>query len=529
MRQSASTMHADVTERKRAEQEIKKLNKQLEQRVNELQSLLDAAPIGVWVAHDPECGRITGNRCADALMGIPHGTNISPTTPPDEKVNFQVRRAGKEIPPEEWPLLYATAHGVPVLNSELEVVLENGQIITLMGNAVPLFDENQTVRGGIAAFTDISERKRAEERVKEQATLIDLATNAIFVRDLEGRIVFWNQGAQRLYGWTAAEAMGKNGDQFRIEGPMPGLEEARKEVIDKGEWTGELRQVTKDGKEIIVESHWTLLRDEDGQPKSKLVINTDITAQKKHEAQYLRAQRMESIGTLAGGIAHDLNNVLTPILMAVELLKRKLTDPHSRSFLTTLQASAERGADMVKQVLAFARGGEGQRVALQLKHVIHDLEKMLSHTLPKSIDIQTSIPRDLWTISGDATQLHQVLMNLCVNARDAMPQGGQLTIAAENRSLDENYARMNPDAKPGPYLLLTVADTGMGIPAEVLDKISDPFFTTKALGKGTGLGLSTVVGIVKNHGGFINIYSEVGKGTQFSVYFPAIESAQTRP
>jgi two-component system cell cycle sensor histidine kinase/response regulator CckA len=376
---------------------------------------------------------------------------------------------------------------------------------------------------------DITERKQAEDRIMEQAALIDRASNAILVRDLDGRVVFWNQGAERLYGWTAAQAMDKDGNLLCSPAAAPTLEEARQTVIDKGEWTGELREVTNDGREVVVESHWTLLSDDKGRPKSMLVINTDITEKKKLEAQYLRAQRMESIGTLAGGIAHDLNNVLTPILMGVELLKAKLLDPDSLSFLTTLQISAERGADLVKQVLSFARGAQGQRVALQLKHVIRDIENMLKHTLPKSIHVRTSVPRDLWTVSGDATQLHQVLMNLCVNARDAMPHGGQLTITAENASLDDNHAGTHFETKPGRYLLLTVADSGTGIPADVLDKIFDPFFTTKELGKGTGLGLSTVVGIVKNHGGSVRVTSEVGTGTRFSVYLPTTEAAQKKP
>jgi two-component system cell cycle sensor histidine kinase/response regulator CckA len=379
----------------------------------------------------------------------------------------------------------------------------------------------------IVIVRDITERKQAQQRLQEQATLIDQATNAILVCELDGCIRFWNQGATRLYGWTTTEVIDRNA-QMIFQGSSPTLQDAHTVVIENGEWSGELRQRTKDGKEVIVESRWTLMRDERSQAKNILFINTDITEKKKIQAQLLRTQRMESIGTLAGGIAHDLNNVLTPILMAVELLKTNVTDPTGRSLLTILQTSAERGADMVKQVLSFARGAEGQRVPLQLKHVIHDVEKMVNHTLPKSIAIRTSIAKDLWAVSGNATQLHQVLMNLCVNARDAMPQGGQLTITAENTSLDENFARMQVEAKPGSYVLVTVADTGTGIHADILDKIFDPFFTTKELGKGTGLGLSTVAGIVKNHGGFITPCSEVGKGTEFSIYFPAIESAQTK-
>jgi nitrogen-specific signal transduction histidine kinase len=231
---------------------------------------------------------------------------------------------------------------------------------------------------------------------------------------------------------------------------------------------------------------------------------------------------------LAGGIAHDLNNVLTPILMSVPLLQSDLSEVDRRSILGTLQSSAERGAEMVKQVLSFARGMDGKHTLLQIRHVAKEIERMIAGTFPKSIEVQFSIPKDLWCIIGDETQFSQVLMNLCVNARDAMPDGGRLVIAAENRTLENEYVASHAEAKPGPHIVIRVTDTGSGIPPEIQDKIFDPFFTTKEPGKGTGLGLATALGIVKNHGGFINVYSEVKKGTTFSVYFPAAEMTQSR-
>ena len=216
------------------------------------------------------------------------------------------------------------------------------------------------------------------------------------------------------------------------------LDAAREAIIQNGEWNGEMHQVRRDGNEIIVESRWTLVRDEQGKPKSILVINTDVTEKKRMESQFLRAQRMESIGTLAGGIAHDLNNILSPILMAIDMLQLRLSDESSNKWFEVLRANAERGSSMVRQVLSFARGVEGERVALQPKHLIKEIVKILRETLPKSIEISFNIPGDLWIISADATQIHQVMMNLCVNARDAMPEGGSISIKAENVFLDES-------------------------------------------------------------------------------------------
>ena len=373
----------------------------------------------------------------------------------------------------------------------------------------------------VAIRSDITERKRAEERIREQAALLDQAQDAILVRDLDLNILFWNKGAEKIYGWTAEEVVGTK-NVFKESTSQ--FEAARKAVISKGEWQGEFHQTPRNGEEIIVESRWTLVRDENGQPKSILVINTDITEKKRMGSQFLRAQRMESIGTLAGGIAHDLNNVLSPILMAIDMLQLRSTDEASQKWLDVLRTNAERGGNMVRQVLSFARGVEGERVALQPKHLIKEIVKILRETLPKSIEISFQIPNDLWIISADATQMHQVLMNLCVNARDAMPEGGSISIKAENALVDENYARMHLEAKPGRFVMISVADTGPGMSPEIQSRIFEPFFTTKEMTKGTGLGLSTALTIVKSHGGFINVYSELHKGSQFTVYLPAIDT-----
>ena len=284
-----------------------------------------------------------------------------------------------------------------------------------------------------------------------------------------------------------------------------------------------MSQTAKDGKPLIVNSRWTLVRDDAGREKGVLVMSTDLTETKKLETQFLRAQRLESIGTLASGIAHDLNNILSPILMSVSLLRRTVTAPEGEKILGIIESSAERGAGIVKQVLTFARGVEGERGLLQPKHLVSEMSKILAQTFPKNIDIRAQFSPDLWVVTGDATQLHQVLLNLSVNARDAMgAAGGSLILSAENVDVDQHFARMNPGAQLGEHVVLGVADTGVGMSPETMDKIFDPFFTTKEVGKGTGLGLATVIGIVKSHGGFLTVQSEIGVGTSFRIFLPAI-------
>jgi PAS domain S-box-containing protein len=247
-----------------------------------------------------------------------------------------------------------------------------------------------------------------------------------------------------------------------------------------------------------------------------------VDAQVREQAALLlRAQRLESIGTLAGGIAHDLNNMLTPILMSVGMLEDTVIDESARTLLATVRTSAQRSADLVKQVLSFAKGVEGERVPIDLLRLMRDLLSVIHGTLPKSIEVVFDPAPLLWTVTGDATQLHQVLMNLCVNARDAMPTGGHLTVTVDNLVLGKANAGINVDAHPGRYVRVRVVDDGTGIPAGIRDRIFEPFFTTKGVGEGTGLGLSTSLAIVKSHGGFMQLDSRAGAGTTFDVYLPA--------
>ena len=346
--------------------------------------------------------------------------------------------------------------------------------------------QSDAVRDGLGRLVkmagtvqDLTEQREAERLLRQQARLINLASDAISVRNLDGTIRMWNQGAERLYGWTAEEISGRPVVDF-IYQDTTHYEKANAELLKKGEWRGELAQICKDGRKITVSARWTLVRDERGEPESILVIHTDISEQKKLETQFLRSQRLESIGTLAAGVAHDLNNILSPILLVAPLLRGDLKEGEEKeTFLSLVEASAERGAHLVKQMLTFARGADGERVLLQPSHLVEEVAKIAGQTFPKSITIRTKFPQDLWMIEGDPTQLQQVLLNLCVNARDAMPNGGTLRLTIENFEVDEHYASMTAGSKPGPHVLLQVSDDGRGIPRHVIDKIFDPFFTTK--------------------------------------------------
>ena len=379
---------------------------------------------------------------------------------------------------------------------------------------------------------------KVQELTYLQNAVLESAACGIISMNTKGLIATFNCGAEKLTGYARQEVVGSLTPELFHEAPE--LERMAAELTRE---TGsavnpgfdiyvayascgiirdrECTYVRKDGSRVSVSLSMTAMQDDNGEVTGFLGIVADITEKKKLEQQFLRTQRLESVGTLAGGIAHDLNNVLTPILMSIELLRLTNLNDRTHSILAGIETSAKRGADLVRQILTFARGVEGKRTELCAAKLIKDIKKFIKDTFPKNIDCISSIKDDLPSFEGDPTQLHQILLNLCVNARDAMPGGGTLTIAAGSVTLNEAAAALQMDAKPGTYITFSVRDTGVGITPEVIDKIFDPFFTTKEVGKGTGLGLSTVLSITKGHGGFITVTSHPHEGTTFTIHLPA--------
>jgi PAS domain S-box-containing protein len=430
------------------------------------------------------------------------------------------------IHPEDRPRVLEAIHeaidsGQESWSDEYRFRHRDGHWVFVLDRGHVIRDADGTPVRMIGGMTDITARRESEDRLKKQAALLDQANDAILERDLDHHILFWSRGAEKLYGYTAAEVLGRGALELLYDDRGP-MDEAIRILLAEGEWSGELEQRTKSGARVIVFGRWTLVRDERGLARSVLAINSDVTERKRIEQHFLRAQRMESIGTLAGGVAHDLNNVLAPILLAIGMLKLEETDASKLESLDAIEASAQRGADMVRQVLSFARGAEGRRIELRVPRVVADVLKIVRDTFPKDIALQASVPDDLWIVRADPTQLHQVLLNLCVNARDAMPSGGVLHASAQNRTIDAAAAQCVPGLSVGPYVVLELRDTGTGMDPELLERIFDPFFTTKAPGRGTGLGLSTSLAIIRSHGGVLRVDSEPGAGSSFRIFLPAL-------
>jgi len=380
----------------------------------------------------------------------------------------------------------------------------------------------QLEKANRALEQDIAERQQTEDKLREAEsryrTLFEQSPDGIVIIDPDtARPLEFNAAAHRQLGYSREEFARLCFCDIDASDKPEDVRARIARVMREGRCDFENLYRTRQG-EIRNIQVTAQIVDIQGHPVYHCIWR-DITERLKSERLSRRSQRLEAIGTLAGGVAHDLNNALGPILMGVELLRMEY--PKESEIVNWFETSAKRAADMVRQLLTFAKGAEGERVSIQLTHLVKELQGIIRGTFPKNIELVVTCDKELPTVLGDATQLHQVLLNLCVNARDAMPHGGTLTLEAQRVTVDAAYASAIPDAKPGNYVVLRVRDTGTGIPPEILDRIFDPFFTTKGPDKGTGLGLSTVIGIVKGHGGFMQVYSHPGQGSVFTAYLPA--------
>jgi len=534
-----------------------RLNIELSRSASFQQALLDSAASAI--ISTTEEGVITSfNRGAEELLGYTAADVMGKTIPGLFHSGVEVaaraqelsRELGRKIEPG-FEVFIAGARDGGAETREWSYVRKDGAKVPVLLSVAPIHDEKDGLIGYLGIARNMSSIKRttlalaeSESKLRELNAHLDQLVSdrteklreteerfrlmvegvkdyAIIMLDKEGRVVSWNAGAQRFKGYSDNEIIGRHLSTFYVPEdvelgkPQKALEIAAAE----GRFEDEGWRIRKDGSQFWESVLITALHDKAGNLRGFAKVARDITEHREAEVLKLRTQRLESIGTLAGGIAHDLNNALAPILMGVELLRASY--PDAAGTVDIMEASARHGAAMVRQLLTFAKGIEGERVLIEPRHLFNQIGDIIEGTFPKSIVLRKRCPKDLNPVLGDATQLYQVLLNLCVNARDAMPGGGTLTLDAENADVDETYASSFTDAKPGSYVVWRVRDTGTGIPAEVLDRIFEPFFSTKGPDKGTGLGLSTVLGIVKSHGGFVRVYSVCGQGSTFAVYLPA--------
>ncbi len=494
--------HIDRTKRDQAESLM--LTQQ-----NQLAAVIDSAFEGI-IAFDDSLEVRLLNPAAAAMFGIDAhaavGRSISEFIPIRWKEEF-IADVGSLKTSKQISVEYKDAVGLRSDGSEFPYE-------GTMSRSVTDIDQFNTLK-----IRDLSEAKASEAKRREHVAILQQLRDAVLVCDLNDQILSWNEGAASMFGITESEAIGKNVQELLFHDRAEDWMRGRQAILETGKYSVELTQTTRDGRELFVEQRRSLIRDADNRPTAQLIFTIDATDRKRAEAKERRSQRLESIGTLAGGVAHDLNNVLTPILMSGKLLQRGSTNPER--LFDTIVKSAERGSRMIKKLLAFAGGDASERQQVDVREILLELEEILSHTLPQTIDFQIRTSDELDLVDADSTELSQVVMNLAINARDAMPDGGQLTLEVRNAYVDQARADRSDNLKAGRHVLLSVCDTGEGIPRAIIDRIFDPFFTTKPQGKGTGLGLATTLGIVRSYGGEITVDSEPGTGTTFSIYLPS--------
>ena len=510
---------------------VEKRDAKLREVSKRIENVFNSATEVAIISTDPDGVITVFNTGAERMLGYAAVETIGTLTPLCWHKREEMEACAAELsrrlggPVAGFGTFVALTRVGKTENRDWTFVRKNGS--TFEGNMVvtEVHDDAGNVAGFLMVVTDITARKQSEERIRQQAALIEASHDAIMVLDLKRGVQFMNRAAEELTGRTLEEARAKPLSFVLHDCSEAELAAAIYRVTTHGNWTGELVIRNSSAIPRQLANRWIILKNSRGTSASVLITCNDITEQKKLQAQYLRSQRLESVGTLASGVAHDLNNILSPILMGADMLEVAIEDADLRETVGMMKESARRGSDTVKQLLTFARGADTQKGPVQPRHLLKELVRLIQQTFPKNIQIYSDFTGEPSIVLADPSQLHQVLMNLCVNARDSMPDGGVLFLRLENVVMDEKTASQHPQARPIPYVVFKVSDSGMGIPPEILERIFDPFFTTKPQGKGTGLGLSTVLGIVENHGGFLQVESNVGKGTTFQIFIPAQDGA----
>jgi two-component system, cell cycle sensor histidine kinase and response regulator CckA len=508
------TAMQDITERRQAEN-------MLAESERRLRTIFD---------HEPECVKLLGPNCTLLEMN-PAGLRFIEADSLDQVVG----RSMLDLILPEHRTAFADLSD-RVLNGESDTLVFEIQGIRgtrrwLETHAVPLRIEAGEVRV-LGITRDITDRKRAIEHLQRMSDLLaavaDGTTDALYVKDLEGRYLLCNPAAAHFMGRTPSEVIGHTDAEFYDADSARLIADRDRHVRESGQTETQEEELTAAGETRIYLATKSPYRDKAGNVIGVLGISRNITERKRLQRQFLQAQKMEAVGQLAGGVAHDFNNLLTIISGYSDLLLNNLPDSDPmRESIKAISEAGERAAGLTRQLLAFSRQSVLEPRVLDLNAIVLNTGKMLRRLIGEDILLTTVLDPKLGRVKVDPGQLEQVLVNLAVNARDAMPKGGKLTIETGNVVLDDGYVASRVDCKPGRYVLLAVSDTGCGMSPEVKSRIFEPFFTTKGVGKGTGLGMAMVFGVVKQSGGSIEVYSELGFGTTFKVYLPAVADAAT--